>query len=155
MVKVELNRCEQKSKNTMDILINPNLDRVSWQAAVDLMDKVDWEPRVAHELRTAFEKSSYSCFVYDNDKLVGFGRTMDDGQYYALIADVVVDPAYQGSGIGSVIVTKLKDALKGYFFITLSAAPGKHGFYEKLNWKKQTSSFIWPLSEKQRKDHTE
>lgn len=139
----------------MDIQINPDLDHVPWHTVVGLMGKVGWEPRIAHELRKAFEKSSYSCFVYDNDKLVGFGRTMDDGQYYALIADVVVDSEYQGKGIGSVIVTKLKDALKGYFFITLSAAPGKHGFYEKLNWKKQTSSFIWPQSEKQRKDHTE
>jgi GNAT superfamily N-acetyltransferase len=48
-------------------------------------------------------------FVYDGGELVGFGRTMDDGRYYAMLVDVVVKPSHQGRAIGSEIVTWLRE----------------------------------------------
>ncbi len=137
----------------MELYVNPNLKEVPWERLTALFEEVGWGHRPAPDLEKAFRQSTYSCFVYEQQKLVGFGRTVDDGKYYALLVDIVVDPAYQGRGIGATLVNTLKDQLSGYTFITLSAAPGKHAFYEKIGWKRQTSAFMHPVSEKQFKEH--
>ena len=67
------------------------------------------------ELRHAFQTSTYVRIAYDNEKIVGFGRTVDDGQYYALIVDLLVDPEYQRKGIGSTILKELGKDLDGFF----------------------------------------
>ncbi|MDP4933726.1 MAG: GNAT family N-acetyltransferase, partial [Salibacteraceae bacterium] len=75
--------------------------------------------------------------------------------YYALLVDVVIHPDYQAKGIGKTLVTELKNSLVGYEFITLTAAPNKDGFYQKIGWKRQKSSFIFPKDEKQANEHCE
>lgn len=99
-------------------------------------------------------KSSFVRFAYSNNILVGFGRTVDDGKYYALIADLVIHPEFQSQGIGSHVLLYLKNSLEGYAFTTLTSAVGKEAFYENQGWKKQITSFIWPRSEKQSKENT-
>ena len=115
----------------------------------DIFEAVGWGRRNQRELKQSFEKSSYVRIAYDNEKIVGFGRTVDDGQYYALIADVLIDPEYQRKGIGATILKELKDELEEYRFTTLTAAPEKDVFYQSQGWKKQNSAYIWPRSKKQ------
>jgi hypothetical protein len=45
------------------------------------------------------------------------------------------------------------DQQDGYFFMTLTSAVGKEGFYLKQGWLPQKTAFIWPRSEYQRQDH--
>lgn len=90
-----------------------------------------------------------------NGILVGFGRTVDDGMYYALIVDLVVSPDFQNLGVGSTILAELRDRLENYSFTTLTAAEGKESFYVKQGWQKQKTAFIWPRSDKQRAVHAE
>lgn len=70
-----------------------------------------------------------------------------------MIVDLVIDPKIQGKGVGSRLLKEIQESMGGYEFLTLTAAVGKDRFYEKQNWKKQTSAFIWPMSEKQKKDY--
>jgi GNAT superfamily N-acetyltransferase len=128
-------------------------ENVDWTEAAALFAEVDWGQRDPVAIRSAFEKSSHVVFVYRHDKLVAFGRTMDDGHYYAMLVDVVVAPACQHSGLGREVVTYLLERLAGYKFITLTAAPGKEEFYLKLGWLRQASAMIWPVSERQRELH--
>ncbi len=139
----------------MEFQLNPNLNNISWEKVCLLITEVGWEKRNPEEIKSAFEQSAYTCFILENGKLIGFGRTLDDSKYYAVIVDVVIDPNHQGKGLGTQIVTRLKDCLSDYLFVTLSAAPGKGGFYQKLGWKKQRSAFIWPINAQQEKDHCE
>ena len=133
--------------------INPDLRQINWERLTELFETVGWGYRPAADIEKAFRQSSYCCFIYEGEKIVGFGRTVDDGKYYALLVDVVIDPDHEGKGLGTLIVNSLKDQLESYTFITLSAAPGKHGFYEKIGWKRQTSAFMFPVSEKQFEEH--
>ncbi|WP_138434605.1 GNAT family N-acetyltransferase [Winogradskyella algicola] len=139
----------------MEVLINTNLDTINWKDISELFQLVNWGTRDPKDIEKAFKKSAVTCFIKDKDVIVGFGRTVDDGQYYALLVDVVVHPKYQSKGIGTQIVNALKNRLKGYNFITLTAAPNKEGFYEKIGWKKQTSAYIFPKDDKQFKEHCE
>lgn len=79
--------------------------------------------------------------AYYGEKIVCFGRTVDDGKYYGMIVDLVVDPDFQGSGIGSKILRELRDEMRGYKIIGLRAAPGMQDFYLKQGWKKSNSAF--------------
>ncbi|MBA9077328.1 MULTISPECIES: GNAT family N-acetyltransferase [Rufibacter] len=140
----------------MNYKLNPDYNTIDWKKMDDIFAKVGWSVRQPEDIRASFEKSSYSVFIYDEaGEVVAFGRTVDDGKYYAQLADIVVDPDYQGEGVGSFIVETLVDQLQGYHFITLTAAPGKSDFYEAIGWKKQTSAYIWPLTDKQKRQHTE
>jgi GNAT superfamily N-acetyltransferase len=138
----------------MNIEFNSDIRTLNWLRVSELFSLVGWGVRSPDEIKSAFEKSSFVRFAYSNNVLVGFGRTVDDGRYYALIVDLVIHPDFQNKGIGSNILLYLKDSLEDYKFTTLTSAVGKELFYEKQAWKKQVTSFIWPRSEKQRKENT-
>ncbi|TDQ06417.1 GNAT family N-acetyltransferase [Pedobacter metabolipauper] len=136
--------------------INPDLSRVDWKYVCELFDKVNWRVREEREIEAAFKKSTWSIFIYEGERLIAFGRTVDDGRYYALLADVVVDPDFQGNGLGKYLVKTLNEKLgDNYHFVNLTAAPGKGDFYKSLGWKKQSTSYIWPQGPKQLRQHTE
>lgn len=139
----------------MEVLINPDLNSINWKDISEIFQYVNWGVRHPDTIKNAFQKSSVTCFIKVKNTVVGFGRTVDDGTYYALLVDIVVRPEYQSQGIGKTIVAELKDRLIGYNFITLTAAPNKEDFYKKLGWKKQKSAYIFPKDEKQFNEHCE
>ena len=126
---------------------------VNWLDVAAIFYSVGWGERNPKDIESAFSQSSCVRFVYDSDRLIGFGRTVDDGKYYAMVADLVIDSQYQGNGIGTRLLKEIQESMNGYQFLTLTSAVGKDKFYEKQNWKRQTSAFIWPNSEKQKNDH--
>jgi ribosomal protein S18 acetylase RimI-like enzyme len=83
----------------------------------------------------AFQNSYTVAFAFDEDVLVGFGRAISDGEYQAAIYDVAVLPAYQGKGIGNMIVQSILKNTPACNFI-LYASPGKEVFYEKEHFKR-------------------
>lgn len=133
--------------------ITHSIEHVDWSAVAALFAEVNWGTRDPGQIRAAFAKSSHVIFIYDDDQLVAFGRTMDDGCYYAMLVDVVVKPSRQGRGLGRAVVEYLRTQLIGYKFVTLTAAVGKDEFYLKLGWHRQKSAMIWPQSDAQREAH--
>jgi ribosomal protein S18 acetylase RimI-like enzyme len=133
---------------------NPILELTDYKRIAEIFLLVEWESRSTEDIQSTFDKSTFTSVIWEDGKIIGFGRTFDDGKYYATICDVAIDPKYQGQGYGKKIVENLKTRLAGYLFITLTAAPGKGEFYEKMGWKNQTSAYIAPVSEKQQLEHT-
>jgi len=74
--------------------------------------------------------------AYHKDELVGFGRALSDGVLYALICDLIVQPAYQGQGIGSALLNKLIDRCRSQHMrvLWLFSARGKSTFYKKFGF---------------------
>ena len=126
---------------------------INWNSVSELFEAVGWGSRKPEELAEAFSMSSHVRFAFEDEKLIGFGRTVDDGKYYAQIVDLVISPEFQGKGIGSKILSDLRKALEGYYFTTLTSAVGKETFYTNQGWVQQKTAYIWPRSEKQRQDH--
>jgi GNAT superfamily N-acetyltransferase len=126
---------------------------VDWKRVRELFLAVGWEDRSTDDIQAAFGNSTHKRFVYDDGRLIGFGRTTDDGFNYALICDVVVDPGFQRQGIGARLLEELRVACQDFRFLTLTAAEGKDGFYLHQGWLRQASSFIWPRDEKQARIH--
>ncbi|GAB1261552.1 GNAT family N-acetyltransferase [Aurantivibrio plasticivorans] len=138
----------------MKITYFEHCDVVNWGEVAKIFEVVDWGIRPADALERAFRQSASVRFAFDGEKLIGFGRTVDDGAFYGWIVDLVVLPEYQGKGIGTYLLKELETDLEFYITTMLTAAPGKSGFYEKLGWLKQTSTFIWPRSEAQKRAYT-
>lgn len=135
--------------------MNPDLSLIDWDFMVTLYYKINWKKRDAAELEAAFKNSTTTLFVFKEQQIIAFGRVVGDGRYYAQLADIVVDPDFQGQGLGKYLVSTLNDTLIDYHFVTLSAAPGADDFYKKMGWKKQITSFIWPQGPKQLRQHCE
>jgi GNAT superfamily N-acetyltransferase len=101
-----------------------------------LFDTTGWNKDYkvsADELIAALKHSQYMVMAYDNEQLVGCGRVVTDGVMHAMIYEMIVEPSYQGQGIGSVILEKLVAKCKaaGIRDIQLFSAKGKAPFYQK------------------------
>ena len=136
-------------------VINPDLSGIDWDYVISLFKKINWKHRTAEEIEAAFKNSTTTIFVFKNEQIIAFGRVVGDGRYYAMLADIVVDPDYQGQGLGKYLVNTLNNQLVNYHFVNLSAAPGADRFYKSMGWKKQTTAFIWPQGPKQLRQHCE
>jgi ribosomal protein S18 acetylase RimI-like enzyme len=136
-------------------IVNPELSNIDWDRVLLLFVKINWKHRLVNEIEKAFRISTHTIFIYRNDLVIGFGRVVGDGRYYAMLADIVVDPDFQKQGIGKHIVMSLNSLLNNYHFVNLSAAPGADHFYKSMGWKKQTTAFIWPQGPKQLRQHCE
>lgn len=85
------------------------------------------------EYEQVLRESWYTVSAYDGDKLVGIGRMTSDGILHAMIYDMIVNPEYQGKGIGTEILKRLVDFCHSRRIrdIQLFCAWGKQPFYEK------------------------
>ena len=71
-----------------------------------LRESVGWTNFSKEQTQAALSNSLYTVAVFENSQAVGMGRLIGDGMYL-VIADIVVNPVYQGKGIGSKIVSML------------------------------------------------
>ncbi len=85
------------------------------------------------ELGEAISHSWYAVSAYEGSRLVGYGRVISDGVHHAFIVEMIVEPEWQGRGIGSAILRMILDKCCAHRIrdIQLFAAKGKAGFYEK------------------------
>lgn len=88
----------------------------------DLCDKVGWPrrplPKVAAALKNSYMVATLHYVNKSPDsegievkQLIGMARATSDHAFNATIWDVLVDPSYQGRGLGKVLVQKLIKAL--------------------------------------------
>ena len=106
-----------------------------------LRKMVGWVQFPLEQAKACIEKAFMILCVRDDEKAIGVVRLLWDGGYIAFLSDVIVDPLYQGQGIGRKLVEasirKLKEEMKpGYKVkLTLNSAIGKEPFYEKFGFR--------------------
>ena len=111
-----------------------------------LRESVGWTNFSKEHTQAALSNSLYTVAVFENSQAVGMGRLIGDGMYL-VIADIVVNPVYQGKGIGSKIVSMLIEYTTkelpdgGRTSIQLISEKGKEPFYEKLGFKRIPNDF--------------
>ena len=105
-----------------------------------LYDAVGWGSYDKKVSEIALANTMYSVSVYDDDKIIGYGRLIGDGICFMYIHDVMVEPKYQNQKIGSRIMNKLLEKINHiklenpYVRVYLGASKGKEKFYEKFGF---------------------
>ena len=113
----------------------------------ELRLSVDWKPLTLGQAERGLAHTAFVVAARDGEKIVGMGRMLFDFGYTAYLGDVIVRPEYQGQGIGTMIVTALKDKVMeaaepgDKIMFILGAAKGKEAFYEQFGFKKRPNDF--------------
>ena len=115
---------------------------ISPEEYMEMRKRVGWTEFPLEEARSCVENAyMVLCVRNEDDKAIGVVRLLWDGGYVAYLSDVIVDPDYQGQGIGrtlvEAVIKRIKDDMKpGYKVkLNLSSAKGKEPFYEKFGFK--------------------
>ena len=105
-----------------------------------LTNSVGWGKRENSIVDEALSNTLYSLCVYDDDKLIGYGRIIGDKTIFLYIQDIMVIPEYQGKHIGTGIMEHLLNKVDEYKKINpnirtyLGASKNKESFYEKFGF---------------------
>ncbi len=108
-----------------------------------LYDAVGWEAYDEKISKIALENTFYSISVYDDDRIVGYGRLIGDSICFMYIHDVMVIPEYQGQKIGTMIMEKLLEKVHEIkkenpdLRVYLGASKNREKFYEKFGFIKR------------------
>ena len=106
----------------------------------ELCDRVGWARRPLRKVKKAIAHSFLVVSMWEvknnNRRLIGFARATSDHAFNATIWDVVVDPKFQGRGLGKAMmkytITQLRS--EDISNITLFADPQVVNFYQRLGF---------------------
>lgn len=96
---------------------------VAWSAATKL-----------DALRRGLEGSHRVVSGWDGARLIGLGNAISDGALVVYFPHLLVDPSYQGQGIGKELMRRLQEPYQGFHQQVLVADGDAIAFYEKLGF---------------------
>lgn len=111
-----------------------------------LTDKVGWGTRDTKIVTEALNNTLYSVSVYDDNKIIGYGRIIGDKTIFLYIQDIMVIPEYQGKKIGTMIMNYILEKVTEYKKVNpnirtyLGASKGKEHFYKKFDFKTRSDA---------------
>ena len=102
----------------------------------ELYESVGWKSgKYADRLLQSFEKAGMVMSAWCDDRLAGLVEVLDDGGVTAYVHYLLVNPLYQGKGIGARLMEAVKEQYRDYLYIVLSCEQkGTIPFYEKLGF---------------------
>lgn len=106
----------------------------------NLTESVGWGRRDENIIKETLNNTLYSLCVYDNQKIIGYGRIIGDKSIFLYIHDIMVLPDYKNKHIGTQIMNKLLEQIKTYKKVNpnirtyLGASKGMETFYEKFGF---------------------
>lgn len=107
-----------------------------------LRESVGFQKLTIKQAETVLSNTTFIVNAVYGEKSVGIVRVLTDMLTDAYITDVIVNPDFQGKGLGKQLLDKTLEYLKCHSMekVTLAcslyANPGKEVFYEKLGFKK-------------------
>ena len=87
-----------------------------------------------NELHDALMNSHSLLTAWDGVRLVGLGNAISDGHLVVYYPHLLVDPEYQGKGIGSELMRRLKAIYEGFHQHVLIADGRAIDFYRKCGF---------------------
>ena len=104
---------------------------------------VGWpNPPSSETLKNIIINSQHYILAIDNNKLVGFINGISDKTLSAYIPLLEVLPEYKGRGIGSKLVSLMKEELSRYYMVDISCDDDIVPFYEKHGFKRNNSMYL-------------
>ena len=118
------------------------------QALQDLFLSVGWSSGNFPDKLCAAMKNYGTVFsAWDADRLIGMICTLDDGVMTAYVHYLLVDPDYQGRGIGRHLINILREHYSDYTRIVLGAYNTQVGFYEACGFHRYTEASFMAITD--------
>ena len=108
-----------------------------------LYNAVGWGAYDEHISKKALDNTFYSISIYDDNKIIGYGRLIGDSICFMYLHDIMVLPEYQSKKIGTMIMNKLLEKISELrkenpnLRVYLGASKNKEKFYEKFGFIKR------------------
>ncbi len=100
-----------------------------------------------NRLYKALKNSSTIITAWDENRLVGLVRVLDDSELVAYVHYVLVHPEFQGYGIAKELMNQVKDKYKNFLYIELMPEERKNvPFYKKLGFQVMSDGTAMILS---------
>jgi ribosomal protein S18 acetylase RimI-like enzyme len=111
----------------------------------NLFLSVKWESgRFPDKLVVAMKQSATVFSSWDGEKLIGLISALDDGVMTAYIHFLLVNPDYQGRGVGKELLRMATDKYKDYLRIVLVS--NEDASYEKFGFTSSKGSTAMSIS---------
>jgi len=124
--------------------IKVGYDCIDWDQLIQLYKAVDGVIGLANageidKIKRSFKKSYKIVTVWQDQKLVGAGRMISDGECYGWIHDVGVLPDLQKQGVGRRVMEGLMQG-DSHLLIGLTSSFVAEDFYSRLGFKKHKTA---------------
>lgn len=114
---------------------DPELAATDFLALAQRVWPDDYEPKAVQDAL----RHTINITAWADHHLIGCARILTDGYFFGTIPEIMVDPAYQGQGIGRRLMELAwEHSPTGLFF---GAQPGNEGFFEKLGYERSFVSY--------------
>jgi ribosomal protein S18 acetylase RimI-like enzyme len=120
-------RYEDTIKDLPNLRLHELFKIVGWSDGTETQEMID-------KFSYPFINSTFVISAWDDDKLVGAVRVLSDKIIRSVIHDLIVDPEYQGKGIGSTMLKMCIDKYPNSEWIVQTTELRKR-FYEKYGFK--------------------
>lgn len=120
----------------------------------DLFLSIGWiSGQYPSRLYKALMNSSTVITAWNENKLVGLVRVLDDTEMVAFMHYVLVHPEYQGHGIAATMIEMVKDKYKDYLYIEIMPEESKNAaFYKRFGFKVMEDGVAMQLCNYNKKD---
>ena len=122
----------------MDILINYKNDFNEDEYRY-LRASAGWNSLNDSQINNIVNNSNFKIAAYIDKQIVGMARCITDNGYLYLLCDIIINPNYQGMGIGKKMLLRFIDEIKNsignsYAKLYIMSLKGKEGFYKSLGF---------------------
>lgn len=111
-----------------------------------LRESLSWNTYSLADTKFALSNNLYCVSIYYEYEIIGMGRIVGDGRLCFYIQDIMVKPAYQNHGIGTLILNHiiafLKNVAAKEAYIGLMSKKGKEEFYENFGFIKRPNDIM-------------
>lgn len=115
-----------------------------------LRSQVQWKLLRKEQAEAALKNSLFIVTAYLDHACVGMGRLVGDGAVICYVQDLIVLPHAQGKGIGSKVLTALKQKAEEFrmenteMMLCLMCAKGREVFYESHGFLARPTAQLGP-----------
>ncbi|MBU9711607.1 GNAT family N-acetyltransferase [Evansella tamaricis] len=132
----------------MEVYYKTDIENITHEGLQELFLSVEWESgKFPRELLKAIKGSHSVITAWDGEKLIGLINALSDGALTAYFHYMLVNPNYQGRGIGKEMMDMMLDRYKGYQTKVLIAYQNVVEFYIKLGFKTEDGTTTMFISE--------
>lgn len=107
--------------------------------------------RKLEQTKGTIENSFCFGMYTTSNSQIGFARVVTDFTFFGNIMDVIIDPQYQGNGLGKSLMDYVfsHERIKNLQTITLKTKDA-HAFYEKYGFQKVGDSLLYMSKDQQK-----